>query len=376
MKVAIDVNFSRGGMAGIDVWTHGLIDGLSSVDVENEYLIFSFFIRDFKERIHSISIPKKDNFNLYIKRVPRPLIVFLEDHNISIIEHWLRKQNVDIFFGTSYFLPYLKKIKGVVTIHGLDFAEMDTYWYSDKWYKNVGIYLKRADYIVSVSEYVKKSIIQNYGIAKEKIKVVYPGIGKNFRAMTDNEKDKISAKIKVLRPFILSVATSVERKNLKRLMEVFAIVKTKQKDLKLVIAGNESIKEGLSREIEKYRLYDSVHFTGHLNSEELVYFYNTAELFIFPSLYEGFGLPVLEAMACGCPVITSNVSALPEISGGAAILVNPYNIEEIKEAVMRILMDNKLKDDMRIKGLKHAENFVWEKTAKEIVGIYKILKDN
>ncbi len=112
MKIALDVNIPHGSAAGIDVWTQGLIEGLSSVDSENEYLIFSFFIRNFKQRTGTVFIPDKKNFHLYIRRIPRPAVIFLEDHNIPVIEFLLRKQGVDIFLGTSYFVPCLRKIKG------------------------------------------------------------------------------------------------------------------------------------------------------------------------------------------------------------------------------------------------------------------------
>ncbi|MCM8816239.1 MAG: glycosyltransferase family 4 protein [Candidatus Omnitrophica bacterium] len=375
MKIVLGVNFPLGCPAGLEVWVEGFLDGLSSVDTENQYLIFDFFVRDYKNRIKKIKIPCANNFHLFVKRVPRPVVTFFENHNFALIEKWLTRQDVDIFHGTSYFIPHLKKIKGIATIHGLDFAEMNTYWYSDKWYRNVGIYLKKADMIIAVSEYVKKSIIQFYGISQEKVKVVYPGIRRNFRLLKEDEYS-FPDNFRTFIPFILTVATSVERKNLKRLIESFAIIRVRYKYLKLVIVGDSSLKEKLLPEIEKNRLIEGVHFTGYLDSEQLAYLYNRAELFIFPSLYEGFGLPVLEAMACGCPVVTSNVSALPEVSGGAAILVDPYNVEEIKNAIEKVLTDNQLKKNMRNKGLKHAEKFSWKKSASEIIETYKILKSD
>lgn len=373
MKIAIDINAPVGNAAGLEVWVQGFISGLSLVDKENEYLIFCFFMRNFENRAKKICIPQEKNFHLYIKRFPRPLLVFFEDHNISIIEKWLTKHNVDVFHGTGYFLPYLKKIKGVVTVHGLDFAEMDTYWYQDKWYKNVPNYLKRADIIIAVSEYVKSSIIKHYNINQEKIKVVYPDIRKEFKKL-ENINEKLYENFKISDPFILTVATSIERKNLRRILEAFAILKKNYNELKLVIAGGLDIKEKLLNAIEKHKLQDSVNFKGYLNSEMLSYLYNKAELFVFPSLYEGFGLPVLEAMACGCPVITSNVSALPEIAGDAAVFVNPYSIEEIAQTMEKVLTDTELREQLKNSGLKRVKIFSWVKGAKEVVEIYKTLK--
>lgn len=373
MKISIDVNVPFGNAAGLEIWIGGLISGLSQIDSENEYLVFGFFMRRFEERLKKINIPSKDNFHLYIKRFPRPLGVFLEDHNIPIIEGWLLKQNVDIFHGTGYFLPCLKKIKGIVTIHGLDFAEMDAYWYTDRWYKNVGNYLKRADIVIAVSEYVKNSIVKYYHITEEKIKVVYPGIRKEFKKR-EVVNEKILKFFNITFPYILTVATSVERKNLKRLIEAFKILKSKYKHLKLVIVGNGNIKEKLTNEIDTHKLSNSIIFTGYLEPERLVYLYNKAELFVFPSLYEGFGLPVLEAMACGCPVISSNVSALPEVAGNAAVFVDPYSVEDIAFKMEKVLTDEELKNKLKENGFKRVIDFSWDKAAKEMVEIYKTVK--
>lgn len=370
MKIAIDINVSTGNPAGLEVWTQGLISGLSMIDTENEYLIFGFFMRNFEERLKKICIPDRNNFHLYIKRFPRFFVLFLEDHNIPVIERWLRKQDVEIFHGTGYFLPCLKKIKGIVTIHGLDFAEMDAYWYPDNWYKNVGNYLKRADIVIAVSQYVKNSIVKHYNICEEKIKVVYPGIRKEFRKL-GNIDGKFFEDFQISFPFILTVATSVERKNLKRLIAAFEILKSNFRDLKLVVVGDRDIKEKLKPEIDIHKLHDSINFTGYLDPERLSYLYNRAELFVFPSLYEGFGLPVLEAMACGCPVITSNVSALPEVAGNSAVLVDPYNIEQISQAMEKVLTDRELRKTLKEDGLKRVMNFSWDKAAKEVIEIYK-----
>jgi len=370
MKILLDSTFPGGYAAGLEVWTQNLIHSLAAIDNINQYVIFGFFIRNFSHRKKTIHIPQQTNFSLYVKKLPRPFVVFLEDHNISVIEKLLLRQNIDIYHGTGYFLPCLKKIKGIVTIHGLDFAEMDTYWYKDKWYKNVPLYLKRADIVVTVSEYVKNSIVNNYKIPQEKIIVVYPGISETFRII-ENTTNGIDEKLNVYSPYILTVATSIERKNLKRLLHAFSIVIKKIKNLNLVIIGNkENFEKGLSEEIKNFNLKGKIIFPGYLNSKKLVYYYNKAEVFVFPSLYEGFGFPVLEAMACGCPVISSNVSALPEITGSAAFLVNPYSPEEIAYAMEKVLVDRKKRNEMRKAGIEQAKKFSWEKTAEKMINLY------
>ncbi len=337
MKIAIDVNSPAGFAAGLEIWVRGFIEGLSMVDVENEYLIFGFFMRNFEERKKSLLVPEGKHFHLYVKRVPRPLILFLEDNNIPVIEHWLKNRGVNIFHGTGYFLPCLKKIKGITTIHGLDFIEMDAYWYRDKWYKNVGRYIKRADIVIAVSEYVKRKIVEYYGIEEERVKVVYPGVDRRFKVFSVEFNVDKSRRSGFSSPYIFTVATSFKRKNLKRLVNAFAILIGSEKDLLLVVAGSSDIEQPLLNESKRYGIEKNVHFAGYCDPESLAYLYNNAELFVFPSLYEGFGLPVIEAMACGCPVITSNVSALPEVSGDAALLVDPYDVEQLAETMKKVL---------------------------------------
>ncbi|MCM8821624.1 MAG: glycosyltransferase family 4 protein [Candidatus Omnitrophica bacterium] len=373
MKIVLDVNFPFGHAAGLEIWVEGLIDGLACVDTENQYLIFGFFMRNFEERIKKIRIPRQENFQLFVRRVPRPLIAFFENNNISIIERWLSGEKVDVFHGTGYFLPRLKKIKGIVTIHGLDFVEMDVYWYSDKWYKNVHNYLKRASIIIAVSEHVKNAIVQHYGIERERIMVVYPGVRKEFMPLENTGNSEIFERFKISFPYLLTVATSVERKNLKRLLDAFAILAGKNRDLKLFIAGDRSIQDKIVQQIQQHKLENRVVFTGYLGAEQLACLYNMAEAFVFPSLYEGFGLPVLEAMACGCPVITSNVSALPEVAGNAAILVNPYSIEQLVEAMEKVLQSSYTRERMRMDGLKRAKDFSWEKSARQMIEVYHMV---
>ncbi len=377
MRISLGVTLQVQNAAGLEIWALEFIKALANIDKENEYLIFDYFWRNFQQRQKAFFLPEQNNFSLYLKKAPKPIITYFEDRKISIIERWLKKKNIDIFHSTGYFLPYLKKIKAITTIHGLDFKEMDAYWYEEVWYKNIPLYLKRADSIIAVSEYVKTSLMRYYKIPQEKICVIYPGVREGFVRIEDKTKlDAFRKHLKIFPPYIFTVATSVERKNLKRILESYRRVKKLHSNLKLVIAGNKkSIQMPLVKEIEKMGLINDVYFPGYLNATELVYFYNLAEAFIFPSLYEGFGLPVLEAMVCGCPVITSNITAMPEIAGGAAILVNPYSVEEISAAINRILADENIQQDMMEKGLQRAKFFSWEKTINNTIHLYNKLMD-
>jgi len=375
MRIALDVNFPFETPAGLDIWTEGLIEGFSKINKENQFFIFGYFWRNFDERKEKLKLPESNYFTLFLKKFPKPIITFLEDNNIPIIERWLLKKNIDIYHSTGYFVPNLKKIKSIVTIHGLDFEEMDSYWYKDKWYKNVPLYLSRANKIIAVSQYVKNSIVKHYKIPEKKIKVIYPGLKNTFRLIEDkNELNLFREKYNIFFPYILTVITVAERKNLKGIFYSFSHIKDFYPELKLVIVGNtQEVQSPFLSTIEKLGIKEKVFFPGYISSNELVYFYNLAELFIFPSFYEGFGFPVVEAMACGCPVITSNLSSIPEITDDAAILVNPYKIEEIVDALKKILKDENLKIKLKQKGIQRAKLFTWEKCAQEMLKTYEEL---
>ncbi|MBI4141752.1 glycosyltransferase family 4 protein, partial [Candidatus Woesearchaeota archaeon] len=180
----------------------------------------------------------------------------------------------------------------------------------------------------------------------------------------------LRTKYKIKHQFILFVGTIEPRKNLTRLVEAFLHVK--KKGLKLVIVGEKGWKnEDFYKMIEELDLKENVLFTGYVPDKDLVQFYRAAEMFVYPSIYEGFGIPVIEAMACGCPVITSNISSLKEIANGAAVLVNPSHTKEIAKAIETVLKNKALQAHLAHIGQLRAQKFTWEKTAKKTLDVYR-----
>ncbi|MEW5766349.1 MAG: glycosyltransferase [bacterium] len=290
----------------------------------------------------------------------------------------LSKQGIDLFHGTACITPLIRPCKSIITIHDLAWVRFPQYLPDPflsglkKW---IPISIKGADLIIAVSRKTKEDIIEFFGVPENKIKVVYEGVNKRvYRPIEDTRSmEKIRQKYHIFDPFILNVGALQPRKNIQGIIKAYYKLKNDNYlDYKLVIPGRKGwLYNEIFQLVRDLELEKDVIFTGAVENEELSYLYNAAELFVFPSFYEGFGLPVLEAMACGTPVITSNTSSLTEVAGEAAILVDPHNVEELAEAMHRVLTDTALKDQMREKGLEQVSKFSWEKCARETLEVYQ-----
>lgn len=239
-----------------------------------------------------------------------------------------------------------------------------------------GYSVRKAKRIITISQASKDDIIKLYGIEPEKIAVIYPGI-KQHVSLTPHiyPMNELKTKYKIGDDFLLFVGTLQPRKNIVRVIEAFSQLKkqkteNKEQDLQLIIVGRKGWQyEEILAAPEKYDVKDKVKFLDFVPDEDLTLFYQHAKVFVWPSLYEGFGLPILEAMQQGCPVITSNVSSLPEAGGDAALYVDPQSVEEIAGAMGKVLTDKKLRDEMIAKGRKQVEKFSWEKAAQETLAV-------
>lgn len=278
-----------------------------------------------------------------------------------------------------------KRIKLVVTNHGMAHLALPanrvythplspTRFIDYKEFLKWGFVFKdRVHLIVTVSKSEKQLISRSLSITPDKIRVIYHGIDEEFRPLDrEDAREELSRKYGISSPFILHVSSYQLKKNVHRVIAAFKKLREcgdEFKRYKLVIVGNHP------REVREFArdlgLGDAVVFTGFVDKEDLPKFYSAVFLFIFPSLHESFGLPILEAMACGCPVITSNVFAMPEIAEDAAILVNPYNINEIADAMHEVLTNSSLREELRKKGIERAKKFSWRRTAEEYLKVYK-----
>jgi len=261
---------------------------------------------------------------------------------------------------------------------------MNCFYYPEDFSKLTTFFLKllvtlaarRSDRIITVSRDSKKDIVQILKIPESKICVIYEAGSSRVSSFTiakNKAREKLKKRYGTDKKFILNVSASHPHKNLHRLMEAYDILcKRYQIDCQLVIVGIKGqAQSALMSLVKELCLEKRVMFTGWIPNEDLSLLYSEAELFVFPSLFEGFGLPVLEAMAHGTPVVSSNAASLPEVAGKAAVLVDPYSVDEIAEAMHRILTEGNLRSKLVKKGRQRARRFSWEKTAKETLAVYK-----
>ena len=298
--------------------------------------------------------------------------IILENVAIPFI---LKKQSIDIFHSPNYVLPFRIKSKTVLTVHDLitfDFPKLCQL-------KSVVYFrlclvssVKRAKKIIVVSEKVKTDLLQHIRVSSEKISVIHLGISSIFKKTING---KIPKRYDIDGSYILFVGNLEPKKNLIRLIHAYNMfIKAEITSCKLVIAGKNGWKyKSIFQTVKDLDLEKRIIFTGYIPEQDLPVLYSMAELFVFPSIYEGFGIPPLEAMACETPVIASNTGALPETTGGNCILVNPYSIDEIAQAMLRLIMDNELRNTLIKKGKKWAEYFTWQKTAQKTLEVYNQL---
>jgi glycosyltransferase involved in cell wall biosynthesis len=289
----------------------------------------------------------------------------------------LRREGVTLFHAPHYVLPPLVMCRSVVTIHDCIHLMFPQYLPSRLalTYARTSITLasRRATRVLTVSESSKRDILRFVDVAADKIDVIYNAYDERF-GVEPREEDviRVRERYQLHDEFVLYAGNVKPHKNLERLIEAFDLVrKGGLEHLKLVLIGDEISKyAALRRAVHKHQLHKYVRFLGYLPEETLAVMYRLAGVFVFPSLYEGFGLPPLEAMASGTPVVTSNVSSLPEVAGGAAVLVDPYHPEAIADGIARVLCDETLRRDLRAKGLARARQFSWETSVRRVREIY------
>src|SRR5262249_48065344 len=241
--------------------------------------------------------------------------------------------------------------------------------------KLIGSKIRKAKLIICSSENTRNLVSDIFRISSERLQVVYPGVSDDLRPVTsETSLQVIKSVYNIHSPYILFVGQlRLHSKNILRLLEAFRHFRQETgADIKLVLVGKRawSTRE-LDEAILSLQLQNDVHELGHIYAQHLHILYSAAEMLVLPSLCEGFGFPVVEAMACGCPVITSNVSCLPEVAGGAALLVNPYSVQDIANAMQMIVSDSALRASLRDKGLKRAEFFSWKRTACQTLSAYE-----
>ncbi|MBP2032350.1 glycosyltransferase involved in cell wall biosynthesis [Clostridium algifaecis] len=371
MKIAIDargINWYKG--TGIGTYTDRILSYMIKNHSENFYHIYW-------------SGNKYDNFN---KKNTKIIMASKKQHRFFEQYYFpenLKEENIDIYHVPQNGIGISENItcKKVITVHDLiPYIMPETVGrsYLTKFIKEMPRIINMADAIITVSEYSKKDILKFFPINKNKIFVTPLAADEKYKPL-DKEicKNKIKSTYNIDKPFILYVGGFSPRKNVTSLIEAFSrIHKNLNKDYDLVIVGSskddlEKLKEFSS----KLHIEENIRFTGFIKDDLLPVFYSGCDLFVYPSLYEGFGLPPLEAMSCGTPVITSNISSIPEVVGDGAILIDPKNIVSLMYSIESILNDDTIRNELSLKALNRSHLFSWENTCEKTIKIYnKILK--
>ncbi|MBI4318692.1 MAG: glycosyltransferase family 4 protein [Chloroflexi bacterium] len=374
MRIAIDYTAAVNQHAGIGRYVRGLVDALAAFDTSNEYVLFYAYQRQTKPRIAALSKP---NFRQRAIPVSDRILTILSQRLAVPLPMDLLTGPVDVFHSPDFVLPHVRRAVTVLTVHDLSFllfpecADSGLRSYLEK---AVPRSVARADLITADSLNTKNDLVCLLDAEPERVEVVFGGVDEKFRPLRDDWRllAAVRRKYRIDFPFILSIGVIEPRKNLGRLIRAYALLKARGGFAhKLLIVGRKGwLYEGVFHTVAELGLDKDVIFLGYVSDSDLPVLYNLADVFAFPSLYEGFGFPVLEAMACGTPVVSSNRSSLPEVVGEAGLLASPDDVGAIAAALDQMLNDSHLRDDLVQRGLQRARQFTWQRAAERIVEVY------
>lgn len=364
MRIAIDARKLRD--FGIGTYIRNILIELSRLDRTTEYVVLCR-----PDDMNSGDVLGQ-NFRMVAETAP--LYSITEQYRIPMA---LAREGVKLVHEPHYVLPPAIRCRSVVTIHDCIHLMFPQYLPGKLAYVyakgSMWAATRKADRILTVSEASKRDILRFFDVPPEKVEVIYNAIDERFLAPANAERmDLVRQRYQLDDPFVMYVGNIKPHKNIERLIDAFARARSKSPDnLKLIIIGDEISKyPALRHLVHRYKLDKHVRFLGFQPMETLAAFYRLARAFVFPSLYEGFGLPPLEAMACGSPVVTSNVSSLPEVCGGAALLVDPYDVDAIAHGIVQAVTDDTLRADLIARGYERARSFSWTQSVKKIHEIY------
>jgi glycosyltransferase involved in cell wall biosynthesis len=366
MRIGIDARLIFYQTAGIGQYILRLTEALAELDGQDEFVLFQ---------------SRKDHDRLVTAPNFRRRVLWTPSHHrfeTTAMSAELFPHHLDLFHSPDFIPPTHLRCPSVITVHDLAFLLYPDFLTpkSARYYGQVDGAARRARHIIAVSESTKRDVIRLLGVPEDKVTVIHEAAHPTFRELDHAEaRRRVAERYGLAGDFILFVSTIEPRKNLPTLLKAFRrMVDVYHPRVTLAIAGAQGwLTERVQETVVSLHLEDCVRFLGAVSVEELMYLYNAARVFALPSYYEGFGLPPLEAMACGTPVLVSNTSSLPEVVGDAARLVDPNDPEEWSVALWRILSDEDLHGEMRKKGLVRAATFSWQRAARETLDVYRKL---
>lgn len=372
MKIGFDISSQSLSRSGVGQYQINLINALLKIDKENFYNLYAFNFRN-RHRFDGIKFPA-ENYKVNVIPIPQRLItLWWMISDFPPLEKVAGK--CDIYHISEICVQPTRKAKRVAFIHDLTtilyahhHVKSNVFLHNQRFKK-----INKVDAILTNSEYTKKDIVEHLGIKPEKVFVTYLGADEKFKPIDVLSVSPIISKYRINKPYILFVGTLEPRKNVQNIIRAFNYLKLTHKiPHQLVLAGQKGWKfEDIFKEIESSEFKSDIIHIGYAGDSDVPALMGGAEVFVYPSLYEGFGLPVLEAMKCGVPVITSNISSMPEVGGDACLYVEPESADELAEKLYSVINSKDLQSDLSKRGIERAKFFSWEKCAIDTLNVYK-----
>jgi glycosyltransferase involved in cell wall biosynthesis len=369
MRIGIDARMAYYSQAGIGQYIRRLTDGLAQIDAEEQFIL--------------LQSRKDEPLSLANDRFQRRRL-WTPSHNR--LEQWalpieIALAGLDVLHSPDFIPPFYRTCKSVITIHDLAFLLYPQFLTPDsaRYYSQIDEAVRRTDHIVAVSMSTQRDIMRLLGVPANKITVIYEAVQPHFRPIDDPDRiQAVRSHYGLPERFLLFVSTIQPRKNLPTLLRALRLLLDRHGPLApLVVVGRPGwLFEEVYATVNALRLEQGVRFLDRVPTDDLILLYNAATCLVYPSLYEGFGLPALEAMACGCPTIVSDVSSLPEVVADAGLLVGPDDVDGWAAAIGRVLADQDLRLDLRENGLEQARNFSMERMAHETLAVYRKVARN
>lgn len=372
MVIGFDASRSfTAARTGTETYSYQLLQELVQVDRENHY------------RLYLRTKPKSAELKNIVASVEQRLIKFPKLWTQVGLAFEVLENPPDVLFIPAHTLPVIHRpsLKSIVTIHDLGAEYLPQYHqFPQKLYLNrsTEYAVGHATHLIAVSQATKDDLIRRFRADPHKITVVHEAYDReSFELQTPARIEAVTKKFGLMRPYFLFVGTIQPRKNLERLIEAFSMARAtwhvaRGQKPELVLVGKRGwLSESIYAAPKKHGVVDAVQFIDYVEKKDLPALYSGAEAFVFPSLFEGFGIPLLEAMACGAPVITSSVSSMPEVAGDAALYINPNSAEELRQALLTLTRDQDMKASFIEKGFRRAKAFSWQKTAQQTIEVFK-----
>jgi len=365
MRIAINTRFLLPHkMEGFGWYTYEIVQRIVKNHPEHEF--FFFFDRPFDEKF----IFSENVTPVVLYPPARHPFLFYAWFEFSV-KRALKKHKIDLFFSPDGYLSLKTNVPQINTIHDINFEHNpeDLTWVSQKYYRHFfPKFAQKAKHILTVSEYSKHDIIKTYGVSQDKITAIWNGASDVFKPISAEEKVAVRKKYSGGKNYFLFVGALSPRKNVKRLVEAFALFKknNSQNDTQLVIVGEELWSNANNGIHIDDKVKEQIHFTGHIPLQALANVMGAATLFTYVPYFEGFGIPLVEAMKCGTPILSGNLTSLPEVGGEAGIYCDPFNVEDIAKKMIDISDNPKLLAEQSQKGLERSKEFSWDVSAKKV----------